>query len=245
MSHLALRRVMIRMLHDPSFVGAVYATPDVALAGIDLTASERAWLLAAPRAAWNADADRPARLLVALRDEFIAALRFAEERAATFAASPAFHRAIDGRGSLAAAFAEHLEGASDQRARALARLEGAIAAVRRAPRCPAPSPPGHLRRTPRAWAVEVPDGTLGLFKALRAGAAPRDLGSGTERLLVLREENGSVSIEMLAEGLAHLLGAADQATPRASLQEAARRLGASAGEARDIIGRLVSDALLV
>src|SRR5262245_51299191 len=246
MSHLALRRVTIRLLHDPSFVDAVYATPDAALAGLDLTANERAWLLATPRAAWGADVDRPARLLAAFRDEFSAALRFAGDRPATFPASPAFHRAIDGRGSLAAAFAEHLEGATDARARALARLEGAIAAVRRAPRSPAASPAGRLRRTPRARAIEVPAGTLALFEALRHGAAPGDLGSGTERLLVLREATGAgVSIEELAEGLAGLLSAADEATLPAALHAEAQRLGATAEEAREIVDGLVADALLL
>lgn len=246
MSHLALRRVMIRLLHDPSFVGAAYTTPDAALAGLDLTESERAWLLAAPRAAWGADVDRPARLLATFRDEFAAALRFAGERAATFLVSPAFHRAIDGRGSLAAAFAEHLDGAVDARARALARLEGAIAAVRRAPRSPAPSPSGRLRRTPLARAIEVPGGTLALFQALRRGAIPGDLGSGTERLLVLRAATGSeVSVEELAEGLARLLGAADEPISPAALHAEARRLGATAEEALEIVENLVADALLL
>ncbi|MCW5893357.1 MAG: hypothetical protein KIT14_22820 [bacterium] len=91
MSHLALQRVTVRLLHDPAFVAALYADPERALAGTDLEARERTWLLATPRAAWGTDRARPARVLAALRDEYPVATALAPARAAAFFRPPAFH----------------------------------------------------------------------------------------------------------------------------------------------------------
>src|SRR5262249_43492594 len=90
MSHLALRRVMVRMLHDPAFTAAVYADPAHALAGVDLTTLERRWLAEAPPAAWRTDPERPARVLAALLDEFPGAAGRAPARVARFFTSEHF-----------------------------------------------------------------------------------------------------------------------------------------------------------
>ena len=43
MSSAAVQRVVVRMLHDPALVEAVYADAEAALAGLDLSDQERAW----------------------------------------------------------------------------------------------------------------------------------------------------------------------------------------------------------
>src|SRR5262245_39972385 len=176
MSHLALRRVMVRMLHDPAFTAAVYADPAHALAGVDLTTLERRWLAEAPPAAWRTDPERPARVLAALLDEFPASAGRAPARVARFFTSEHFHHAVQARGSLALAFGAPLVGDADPIVANLARLETAIARVRRAPRAPQPSAPGDLRRTPAAAVVRVRTGTLALYKAIREGRSHERLG---------------------------------------------------------------------
>src|SRR5215475_14014976 len=53
MSHHTLQKLMVRMLFDEDFVEEVYAAPERALAGIDLTEAERGQLLDVDRRAWR------------------------------------------------------------------------------------------------------------------------------------------------------------------------------------------------
>src|SRR5262249_18822347 len=151
---------MIRLLHDPVLAAALCDDPARALADVDLGADERAWLLATPPAAWRTDPARPDRVRHALAEEYPATLALDRARAASFFASPAFHRAVRGRGSWGLAFGDHLAGSGEARARVIARLERAIAEVRRAPRRRAPaapaSLPARLRLAPWARVVCVP-----------------------------------------------------------------------------------------
>ncbi len=246
MSHLALRRVMVRLLHDPTLVEAVYADAGRALAGVPLDAAERRWLAAVPHAAWGTDPQRPARVLAALADEFPATTGIASGRASSFFASPAFHRAVQDRGSLALAFGEHLGAAHDARVASLARLETAIAYVRRAARVPRPSHDGYLRRTPAAAVARVGPGTLACYQAIRAGRPPEAITAGDECLLVLRRGTGSeATVEEIPAALAGLLDAASVPQPRAALEKQARRLGADADEDAEIVDELVRDRLLL
>ena len=243
MSHTALRRVMVRMLHDPAFTAAVYAAPEATLADVDLTATERAWLTAEPRAAWATDPDRPARVLAALRDEFPVSSARAPARTAGFFASPAFHRAVQERGSLALALGEHLAADPDPAIAALATLESAIARVRRAPRTLQPSAPGTLRRSPAAAVVHVPVGTLARYHPRPAGDAPA--ADDAEHLLGIRTPaTGEVTVEDIPTPLALLLDSAGAPTSRDDLLATARRLGADPGEDADIVDQLVADGLL-
>lgn len=245
MSHVALRRVMIRLLHDPVFATAVYEDAESALAGVDLSATERAWLTAPPPAAWQTDSARPARVLAALAEEFPATVTLAPAHAAGFLRSPQFHTAVQERGSLALAFGEYLVLAPDSRARALARLERAVAEVRRAALGSAASPAGRLRLSPHAVVVRVARGALALFDATRAGGTGDALGRDEEAVLVARAPGGGdVTLEALEPALADLLGCAAGGCTHAELITEARRHGAEPGEAMEIVAHLVDDGLL-
>ncbi len=245
MSHTTLRRVVIRLLHDPAFVTATYAEPDRAFAGMALTDAERGWLLAQPRAAWSTDPERPKRVLRALLDEFPATTTLVPDRPAGFFQSAAFHRAVQERGSLAAAFAEHLGDGGDALVAGSARIEAAIARVRRAPR-PRPRPDGRLRCTPWAAVVAVAAGGVDAYAAVREGRTPEPLGAGTDAVLVLRSDAaGVVGVEDISDALAGLLEAARTPQEHATLCAVARTLGAEAGEDADVVDDLVRDRLLL
>jgi hypothetical protein len=243
-SHAALQRVAVRMLHDPTLVAAVYADAERALADADLSAAERATLTAVPAAAWRTDAARPARVLAALTSELVASASLAPAHAAAFFASPHFHRAVASRGSLALAFGAHMAAHGDARIASVARLETAIAAVRRAPRRPPPSPPGRLRLAPSAAPIVLRAGTSRLLDAGRRGDAPPALASGEEHLLVLRTDDGDVTVEEVSPPLWALLEHLRDARTRADALERARALGADPGEDEALIERLVADRLV-
>jgi hypothetical protein len=100
------------MLFDPVFVARVYADPDTALAGVELTASERANLTAVDRRAWGHDPLRRYRTLRTLSEEYkatttlvLAATRSLASLDAFFS-SDEFHRTVQHRGRMALAFSE-------------------------------------------------------------------------------------------------------------------------------------------
>src|SRR5688572_15009131 len=72
-SHHVLQRVVVRLLFDPEFVERVYADPDRALQGLDLSADERRLVVAPDRRAYGTDATRRNRALTELVREFPAA----------------------------------------------------------------------------------------------------------------------------------------------------------------------------
>lgn len=143
MSHIALQRVMVRMLYDPRFASRVLRDPENELPGEGLTAEERGWLLRPDPRAWRTDPERPLRSLTALLQEYPASAALAvtsgggADAILRFFASPAFHRVIQERGSMALAFGDYLAEmvatgeARDGRVAPLAVLEQAIAGLRR------------------------------------------------------------------------------------------------------------------
>jgi hypothetical protein len=246
MSHTALRRIAVRLLHDPTLLRALHEDPSRALAGITLSPEERSWLLAVPAAAWSTDADRPRRVLSALRDEFPASFALAPARAEAFLRSPHFHAAIQDRGSLAVAFGEHVAGQGDETVVAVARLETATAIVRRAPVRVPPSPPGWLRLTPAARVVRVARGGAALLAAVREDRPLPRTDPDDEPLLVLRlPATLEVTIEPLSDALAALLTRAESPRPRSTLEVLVRSLGGEADATASIVDDLVADAVLV
>jgi hypothetical protein len=134
---------MVRMLFDEEFVEEVYAAPDRALAGLDLTEAERSQLLGVDRRAWRHDALRRRRALRTLVEEFKVSttIILAETRSLAslerFFSSRFFHDSITERGSMGLAFAEFLlDGYRGGAWKApqiadVVRLEAAIAGCRR------------------------------------------------------------------------------------------------------------------
>ena len=246
MSHVALRRVAIRLLYDPDLVDRLYADPAGALVGVELSPDELTWLTAVPRPAWRTDPDRSRRLMAALHDEFPATLQLAPARATHFFGSPQFHGAIQDRGSVAAAFGSYMAQDSDPRVGALATLEAATAAVRRAPAAVAPSPQGHRRLAAYARVVRVPQGSATLLAAVRCGQAAPELDIELEDLLVLRvRPSTEVTIESLSPELATVLRRAEAGASVEELVRVACALGAEDDEATGLIAQLDDDAVLV
>ena len=132
------------MLFDEEFVEEVYAAPELALAGLDLTEAERSQLLGVDRRAWRHDPLRRRRTLRTLVEEFKVSttIILAETRSLAslehFFSSRFFHGSVVERGSMGLAFAEFLldgSGRGEWKAPQVAdvvRLEAAIAGCRRA-----------------------------------------------------------------------------------------------------------------
>jgi len=214
MSARELQRTIVRMLHDPAFRDRVVADPDAALAGLALTAHERALLARADARAWRLDPHRPWRVLTALIAELpvTVALVGAPQRLDRFFASDAFHQAIRERRALAEAFAAWLEGVVTTPAqRASLALESSFVAVRRAPAPPRAdldeAPPDLTDRadddaatlvtSPRARALALPAGTLAAWEQLRARLGPDPVAALVAGL--------SLAPPRLGPGLEHVL----------------------------------------
>ena len=246
MSHTALRRVTIRLLHDPTFAATLATDPTAVLDDAGLSDDERAWLLAVPAAAWRTDPERPRRVLAGLAEEYVASLALAASRGDTFFASRHFHRAVQERGSLAVALGRHLSEDADPRVAAVARLELAVATVRRAPRRVRPSPAGVVRLAPYACVVRVARGTDEILARLRAGGVPGPIAADDDTLLVVRaDETLEVTIERLEEGVARVLAQARDPTSRSDLEALVVELGGDSDEATTLIDGFVAEAILI
>lgn len=247
----ALQRVVVRMLHDPSFADAVFA--GAAVPGLD--AAALAALRATDRRAYGADPLRRSRALTPLVEEAPATAALASRGGAdlgvldAFFSSPAYHACVMERGVLVLAFCAQL----GPRAGAVATVEAALATARRRR---APAGAGLVR----AGGVEariVPAGTVARFAALRArlGADPVGAlvggrvslaglpapgrGGATEGLLV---EGGAVSTASPA--LVGLLAALDAPTPVAAVLDRLAAAGLGPADAADLVDAWVADGLL-
>ena len=135
---------MVRMLFDEEFVEEVYAAPERALGGLELTEAERSQLLGVDRRAWRHDPLRRRRTLRTLAEEFKVSttIILAETRLLAslerFFSSRFFHGSVEERASMGLAFAEFLLdgfGRGEWKTPQIAdvvRLEAAIAGCRRA-----------------------------------------------------------------------------------------------------------------
>lgn len=273
MSAGALQRVVVRMLHDPALVEAVYADAGKALARVELSAAERGWLTAPDRRRWGADPLRRSRGLQAVLEEFPVAGAVAARAQGLgaldgFFSAPAFHRCVQGGGSLALAFGEWLARFGGAVA-AFAALEGGVARVRRAPPRPAEAPAVDRARSwvaaPWVWGVRAPGGTLAAWTAHRARLAAHPGGmlaglvepgyalekrrlvkSAPEGLLVERTGAGvdEIGVAAASLGLAGLLEALRTPQPWATVAATMRRLGAARGEEAGLAAELLGDGLL-
>ncbi len=268
MSHVAVQRVIVRMLYDAAFAERVYDDPGSALAGVDLTDAETAWLTASDPRAWRVDPLRRARTLKALLDEFSVSgalvMRGGDgtRQLDRFLSSPAFHDAIQSRRSLPLTFGPWLVSLGVARVSATAALELAIAQARR----PRPAPPtGHIGLASGVAIVAVPDGTLTLLAhcsgrlratdardpvaAAVAGTTELDplppLTDGARELLLVEPSASGPAIAAVSEELHGLLAAADPPAAAEALYAVARQHGAERGEDRELVDEFIADGLLV
>ncbi len=268
MTAKALQRVVVRMLYDPGLVAAVYADATAALAGVDVTEEERAWLVAPDRRRWGADPLRRARGLQALLEEYPVSGAVLARRAGVAAldayfSSPIFHDCIQDRGSLALAFGRWLAGRGDPLLAGMADIESAVAAVRRAEgRRVEWSPDARSMRSPRVAVRSLPGGALAAFGAIQAGLARNPAGRlaavvdlahpiGEHPLSADRPEGliveGGAEVA-LGEGpisLVRVLMAAERPLSTAQLTAAFLAEGAEPDEVPELIDDLERDHLLV
>lgn len=255
------------MLHDASFLEAVYADCDGALTGLRLTPGERASLVVPDRRAWLVDPERPSRVFEAIRKEYPVACALAEiadggrEGMLQFFSSTSFHRSVQQRGTLALDFGGWLHGeASDGRfgrkpTAAMALLETACARVRRGPAAQVGTGllPPRLRTAPWLELVRLPEGAFKLFEGARAALeGGRPLGVGrlpgraSEWLLIeAQAKGGGLSLGVVPDGLAGLLKAAGRGIEAVELVARAVALGSEAGEAPGVVELLFRDGLLI
>jgi len=268
-SSQTLQQLAVRLHHDPAFVAAVYANPELALAGEGLDARERDLLVAPDQRAWGADHQRRDRVLEALRAEFPVSCALAElatrgrDGLLAFFSAPAFHDCVRRWGVLALSFGEYLQVCGrDNRlgGRQIAEtacLELAAARVRRSPArtvCEAPAAlPEWLCRAPWIELVTVPSGSLTLLESVRSwlgsgGPArfPRLDPSAVETVLVERSEGAGDALAMglLPGALSEVLERATQQVSADSLRSVLAAHGAGAVEADQALLALLEDRLL-
>jgi hypothetical protein len=254
------------MLHDVSFLEAVYADCEVALGGLRLTPAERASLVVPDRRAWLVDPQRASRVFEGIRREYPVSCALAEladrgrEGLLHFFSSPEFHASIQRRGTLALDFGDWLNGEAlegrfgRKPTAAMALLETACARVRRGPgaQVAAGPLPNRLRTSPWLELVRLPEGALKLFESTRAALeAGRPLrgfrldGRASEWLLIEAPTEGvGLRLGVVPDGLAALLQAAGQGIEAGELVARAVALGSDPDEAPGVVELLYRDALL-
>lgn len=263
MSARALQRVVVRMLFDPALVDAVYAGAPGVLADVNLSPAERAWLVAPDRRRWAVDPLRRTRGLQGLLEAYPvagaeAAAQIGLAGLDAFFSAPAFHRCVQARGHLDAAFGGWLAGLGCGEVRAAALIERAIARARRADEPPGP---GMWATAPGVGGAAVPEGALARWTALRSrltaapggpvaallagfeptGAPP--LGPGFEGVVAERVGD-EVAAGAASAALGALLERLDVPLDWPSAAAALRELGADPGEEAEVATGLVEDGLL-
>ncbi|HGG58168.1 MAG TPA: hypothetical protein ENK31_10265 [Nannocystis exedens] len=242
-----IQQAMVCMLFDPRYEALVRSEQPLD----ELNPDERALLRHQDPRSLRTDPMRRPRALQAILEEYpVSAALLGLPQVDQFFASPIFRAVIRKRGSMAIAFAEFL----GKRARGVGMIEAAIARTRR----PAPPQPG-LGCSPLFVPLIVPRGTLDWYQKALLRLGPRPLRSlaklprpwrkrppkgGAEYLLIEGKSDGQTALGGASEGLVRLLLAASRPRPRAEIAAAARRLGAEADEADELLDELLNDGLL-
>jgi hypothetical protein len=191
-----------------------------------------------------------------------------------FFASAFFHQCVQQRGSMAEAFGDYLQSAVFAEQPEIARMaviELGIVRVRRAPDMPPPPGPActtdtRLRLAPWVVLLTAPATALPRYSTLlrrlrqyraslleavldatyRLPAAPAARAGATEWVLVVGVPGGDgPSLEATSRELGALLSAAQHETTFGALCAQAVGLGATAGEAREVLEGLLADRLLM
>ncbi len=266
MNHRRIQRTLFRMQLDPHFAELLRAREAEALASAALGAEELELLASADPAGVSADRDgkRRAQFLRNVTSEFALSLAVAADShlAEAFTQSREFHEAVAQDASLPLAFARYLEKRSEHAAplvRALAALESALAAARRARRPAAVLAAGEVALAPWAELTRVPAGTLDAAARVRAAldqGDPTPIGveissAECETLLVQRAPElepfrlAGVEVELLSPELAALLARATKPLAAAALSAHARAASVSDAELAEAVTGLVEARILI
>lgn len=253
---LAVQRAVVRLLH----VGRDGAAAPDAVTGalLDRFAAEGAvsteemgWLQAVDPRAWRTDPWRTARLLGALLEEFPGAAAAYGHDMLPFFRSTRFDACLRDGGSLAGAFGAWFVEVGDADVVAHARVEGAIAELRRVVPITTPTTAAPSGLRVRAPLVRVLTGYLAV-PADDASAPSRsrsvDLRAATLLVQALAPDaDGSrrIVVSEFPEALARLLIDSAEPRPRGSLLADLRALGADPGEDEEVLGELERDGLIV
>lgn len=172
MSHFAVQRVVVRMLHDAAFARAVYDDVNAATRDCGLSEAERAWLVTPDPRAYAVDPLRRTRALTGLLEEYAVACALlvreygrehALEALDAFFSSPSFHAGVQHGASLAGCFGAWMAGDSltseGGDVRAVVALEAALARARRN-RDFAPDLPGSPSSDPTRAALVLAPGVV-------------------------------------------------------------------------------------
>ncbi len=260
MSHAVLQRVVVRMLHDPRFAASVFQHDARALSGLDVTAEERQWLLAADPRAFRTDPERGTRLWQAACDELAVALfvvlrcGIAPARLEEFCSTRHFHDAIMAENALVVAMGAFLEEVARTRGQparrelavSLVRLDTAMARLRR--RATPPCPPGKLVLSETALVVRLPAGTLAAYErvapcaraeTLFDPAAPLpplpSLEPRHSELVLLERAASGLRLGAVSDALGKLLLFCETPQSQDAVCAEARRLGAAPGEDAELV----------
>lgn len=272
----AIQRVLFRMQHDASFAARLRAGEPGAVTSAGLDPGDLDLLLEAPVAGVEADpgGKRLAQLLRNVSGELALTLArlsqlgdgesLSAHALATFPRSEAFHRCVMQDGRLPLAFAAHAADAAarsgDALALGLARIEHAMARLRRFDVTRPQPAPGAWVLAAHAQALAVAAGSTEaaarLRSALDAGQALPSLddlavsAAGSEHVLIVGSGSVSslrlreVAIEQLAELAGELLVLADQPVTAGALAAFGARHDVSAGDLGEFIDSLRADGLV-
>jgi hypothetical protein len=249
----AVQRAVVRLLHvgrggkDRPDDNSRTLLARIASEGA-LAPEELGWLRAVDPRAWRTDPWRAPRLLAALLEEYPGATRAYARDMLPFFDSARFDACLRDGGSLAAAFGAWLVEVGGPEVAAHARVEGAIAELRRVPDTTASTAGADTGRRVRSPRCRVLSGRLAVPTGDPPSAEAGTVAVGTlrETMLLLQRapgQDGIVASE-LPEGLGAFLVGFDTPRPREDLLAALRALGADPGEDDEILRALEEDGIV-
>jgi len=269
--HRRLQRTLFRMQADPGFAHALLLGDEEAVASTALSPEDLRLLAGVEPAALSADPGGKRRTQIAgnAASEFrltlaaVARCALAPEFLEAFLASPELHGAMARDGRLPLAFADYAarraEEAGEATVGAIARLESAMARLRRAQSSPAARAPlraDEVRLSARAAVETLPAGTAAFAEALGRSlvepcASPATPTLSGEELVLLTAEPaanghrlGSVSVEVLSPPADLLLARARESLDAAARAAFAREHGAEPAELERFLDTFVADGVL-
>lgn len=266
MSHIALQRVIVRMMFDPEFCKQIFQNSARTLDGVDVSDNEREWLTQPDARAYGTDPHFAARTLLGLLGEYPVSGAIGVRTGAPlqrFFSSNRLHGSVQNGTSLALAFGAWLQNEpriKDARVRESARIEHAMAELRRGHGQPVGT---EISLGASVNLTHTAAGALGLFQqvgsalgtqsinAAERAINPRHpltigaLEAGPKQCLLLEKHpDGNIALEVLSDALAALLKKARAGCTYTEMLAEARNQGADPGEDNEIVDDLIGQSLL-